>query len=96
MKKIYIQPKFAIRVLEWMEKWRFGMAMHGEQKGESIHREFNIIERNMCHVPNLSQKLLFIMREHHTLTHPEIQSQTEHKKTKQIRIPPNLKILDLS
>ena len=67
-------------VLEWMEKWRFGMAMHGEQGGESIHREFNRIERNMCHVANLSQKLLFIMREHHTLTHPEIQSQTELKK----------------
>ena len=35
-------------VLEWMEKWQFGMAMHGQPREESIHREFNRIERYMC------------------------------------------------
>ena len=29
----------------------------------------------MCHVANPSQKLLFIMREHHALTHPKIHTE---------------------
>ena len=29
----------------WIRKWGFGMAMHGGQGGESIHRKFNRISR---------------------------------------------------
>ena len=78
-------------VIDWIEKWYFGMGFHGEQGGESIHREFNRIQRNMCHVTNHTKKLLFIMREHHTLTNPAIQSPiVKPKKTDNFKKQPTL------
>ena len=41
-------------VPKWIEMHGFGMALHGEQGGESIHREFNKLENTMSHVKNCS------------------------------------------
>ena len=46
--------------------------MHGEQGGESIHREFNRISRCMYHIADPSKKLYCVMKEHHTLVRPEL------------------------
>ena len=59
---------------QWIIKWGFGLALHGEQGGEGIHREFNRLERNMAHVQKDENKLLYMMKEHHTLVHPAIQT----------------------
>ena len=59
---------------QWIRKWGFGMALHGEQGGEGIHREFNRLERNMAHVKKDENKLLYMMKEHHTFVHPAIQT----------------------
>ena len=68
-----------------MTKYGFGMALHGEQGGEAIHREFNKLERTMCHVPQAEKGLFYIMQEHHTITHPFVQktlSSPEWQKTR--------------
>ena len=57
----------------WMAKYGFGMALHGEQGDEAIHREFNKLEHTMCHVPQTEKRLFYIMQEHHTITHPFVQ-----------------------
>ena len=56
----------------WIRRWGFGMAMHGEHGGESIHREFNRISRCMYHIADPSKKLYCVMKEHHTLVRPEL------------------------
>ena len=59
-------------ICPWISKWGFGMAMHGEQGGESIHREFNRISRCMYHIADPSKRLYCVMKEHHTLLQPEL------------------------
>ena len=58
------------QVSQWITKWGFGMALHGEPVGESNHREFNRIDHNIVHVKKDKNKILYMMKEHHILVHP--------------------------
>ena len=61
-------------IIEWITKYQFGMTLHGEQDGDSIHREFNKLEHTMAHVPNLQTRLLIVMKEHYTINYPLVQN----------------------
>ena len=56
------------------------MALHGEQGGESLHREFNRLSCVMQGVQNETEKLLCTIKEHHTSTSPIVQSNIIHPK----------------
>ena len=67
-------------VVQWISQWNFGMVLHGEQGGKSLYKEFNRLGRVMQGVQNEIDKLLCIMKEHHTLTSPIVQSNIIHPK----------------
>ena len=58
---------------DWISNYTFGLAFHGEQGGESIHAEFNKLERTAWGVRDPVKQLMVIMKEHHLKTAPEIQ-----------------------
>ena len=57
-------------ILPWINKWGVGLALHGEQGGESIHRRFNTLLSTHTGIRNELNKLMAIMRDHHTETSP--------------------------
>lgn len=72
-----ILPKHHIledHILQWIHRWHFGLALHGEQGGESVHKEFNRLQRAMYGIQNPLHRLLSVMKEHHTIVSPAIQS----------------------
>ena len=69
-------------VLPWMEKWGVGMAMHGEQWGESIHATFNHLKSIHAGVQNGLDRLMAMMKEHHTKCAPVVQKHIIQMKQK--------------
>ena len=63
-------------VPRWMNRWQVGMGLHGEQDGEGIHAESNMLRRVACGVRRELDQLLVVMREHHTKCSPQIQQYT--------------------
>ena len=59
-------------VCQWINAWHHGMGLHGEQGGESIHRQFRRLEALMCSQRNPLKKLKYVMNEHHISTHPKV------------------------
>ena len=59
--------------VDWMSNFKFGMAFHGEQGGESVHAEFNKLERMAWGVKDEINKLMVVMKEHHLKVSPELQ-----------------------
>ena len=56
----------------WINRWQVGMALHGEQGGESVHAEFNILQRAACGVRRELDQLVVMMRDHHTRCSPTL------------------------
>ena len=63
----------AEHVPQWICRWNFGLALHGQQGGEGVHKEFNRLGRVMQGVRNGLEKLHCIMKEHHTTVSPVVQ-----------------------
>ena len=57
----------------WINRWEVGMALHGEQGGESVHSEFNSLQRAACGIRNELDQLMAMMRDHHMKCSPTIQ-----------------------
>ena len=69
-------------VLPWIERWGFGMAMHGEQGGESIHAEYNeqkVIARGII---GETHKIESMMKNHLTKCMPSLQRLVQPTKKK--------------
>ena len=82
-----ITPKLHIledHIEEWIKRWGFGMARHGEQGGESAHREFNRLTSNMSNFRGL-RRLVAVMREHHMSIHPTISRHIIHPKRRRLQ-----------
>ena len=58
-------------VIGWLEKWHVGFGMMGEQGAESIHAQFNSIQRVYSNMPNKLEPLERVMREHQLRTAPK-------------------------
>ena len=54
----------------WMNKWKVGFGLMGEQGVESIHGVFNQLQREYCNVRNGPQRCQAMMEEHHRRCHP--------------------------
>ena len=59
-------------VVPWMQRWKCGMAFHGEQAVESLHAEFNKLQRAACGIKNKTSQLLSMMKSHHLKCSPLI------------------------
>ena len=60
--------------INWIEKWGFGMGLHGEQGGESSHAAVNRTKRKAHGLKSEDSQLHYIMKERLTGTSPVIQS----------------------
>ena len=69
-----ITPKLHMledHVVEFIQKWRVGLGMMGEQGAESIHARFNHLSRAYGNMPNNVQRLMATMREHYREVCPD-------------------------
>ena len=62
-------------VIPWVRKWKFGLGFHGEQGAESIHAAFNTLQRTYSSVPNPTNRLKCMLKEHHTQASPYAKEQ---------------------
>ena len=69
-------------VATWIYRWQVGMALHGEQGGESVHAQFNALQRVACGVRKELDQLMVIMRDHHTRCSPIIRQHIVMPKTR--------------
>ncbi len=66
--KASVTPKMHMmeeHLVPQISKWNLAMGFLGEQGAESIHASFNSIERAYTGIPNPSDRLLRVMKEHH-------------------------------
>ena len=61
------------RVVPWMQRWKCGMAFHGEQAFESLHAEFDRLQHAACGIKDKTSQLLSMMKSHHLKCSPLIQ-----------------------
>ena len=62
-----ITPKLHLleeHAVEWLQRWRVGFGMMGEQGAESIHAHFNILKRTYSNIPEHVTRLRQLMAEH--------------------------------
>jgi hypothetical protein len=68
-----ITPKFhmlEVHIVPFLRQWGFGFGFMGEQGGESIHSQFNHLERIYANIPNMVEKLHRTVQEHHLRVAP--------------------------
>ena len=56
---------------DFVEKWKTGFGMYGEQGGESIHNEFNQLKTTYCRMQPVSRRPESMLQEHYKRIHPE-------------------------
>ena len=56
---------------DFVEKWKTGFGIYGEQGGESIHNEFNQLKITYCPMQPASRRLESMLQEHYRRIHPE-------------------------
>ena len=49
-------------VVPWMERWKVGLGLMGEQGAKNIHRYFNSLEQTYRNIPS---RLHLMMKEHY-------------------------------
>ena len=71
-----ITPKLHMledHILPFLEKWRVGFGLMGEQGAESIHTAFNQLNQVYANIHNGVDRLHYIMVEHHRRVSPLLQ-----------------------
>lgn len=59
-------------IVTWIRQWGFGMALHGEQGGESIHAQVNEMTANARGIVCPLKRTLSVLQDHLTLVSPTI------------------------
>ena len=85
-----VTPKLHLledHVADQMERFGVGLAIHGEQGGETIHHEWNELRRRLDSVPNDLERLRLVAKAHALSTlpsniakTPEVQRRAKRKK----------------
>ena len=60
--------------VQWIRRWGFGLALHGEQGGEEIHATVNRIQRRAWGMRNNEDRLRLLMKEQLTQASPVLQA----------------------
>ena len=58
-------------VVPFMRTWKMGLGFHGEHGAESIHKDFNQLDRVYSSVPSQLDRLHLKMTEHILKVHPQ-------------------------
>ncbi len=66
-----LSPRPKRHIVKQVTKWKFGMGLLGEQGAESIHANFNAIEKSYSGIPNSKNRLLRVTQKHHLRVDPE-------------------------
>ena len=61
-------------VVPWMQRWRVGSGLMGEQGAESIHAHIMTLEKRYNNIPNEVEKLSYIFKEHAIQSDPSLSS----------------------
>ena len=69
-------------VMDWVERYQVGMALHGEQGGEGIHCVFNKLKTIHSESHNPLARLTAMMKDHMTRCSPRVQKYTIIPKRK--------------
>ena len=72
-----VTPKLHLledHILPFLQKWRVGFGLLGEQGAESIHTHFNQLTRVYANICNGVDRLHHIMVEHHRKVSPLLQA----------------------
>ena len=56
---------------DFVEKWKTGFGVYGEQGGELIHNEFNQFKTRYYRMQPGSKRLESMLQEHYSRIHPE-------------------------
>ncbi len=82
-------------VVQWIERWGFGMGFHGEQGGESIHAQFNEVNANMRGIVDPVKKALSVMKKSKDIPSESIQQIHCQKSCLVLaRVPAKFQIFD--
>ncbi len=84
-----ITPKLHLlefHIILWIEKWKVGLGLLGEQGAESIHAYFNGLRRTYQTMPDGVQRLHQMMKEHfiHASPHNIYARPPVKKRTKKL------------
>ena len=83
---VKITPKLHMveqHVVDFIAKWGAAFGYYGEQGAESLHNEFNKLNRTYCSIKPNTKRLEYILKEHHRRVNPEakaIQPKTKKRK----------------
>ena len=82
-----VTPKMHLlesHVIQFIQKWGLGIGVYGEQGGESLHAEFNNLNRLFWHMKGCC-RLKSTLKEHYLRNHPKAKAmKPERKKIKKI------------
>lgn len=71
-------------VVPWLEKYRVGLGLMGEQGAESIHAAINSIKKAYTNIPDRVSNLQCILREHHRQVCPTLAIQKPQIKRRRL------------
>ena len=66
----HVQHMLEGHVPVWLQHWKFGMALHGEQGVEQTHAVINTLKTRVRGIKNNKQRIDMLMKEHHLVTTP--------------------------
>lgn len=75
-------------VVDFISKWKIGLGLYGEQGGESIHPEFNMLRSTYSSVRPPASRVRVIMEQHHLKVTPICKSYIPEikKRKKELQI----------
>ena len=82
-----VLPKMHIleeHVIPWVQRWRIGAGLMGEQGAESVHQHFMKLERVYQGIPCEIDRLRYIMKEHQIASDPSLSSLRPAPKKRKI------------
>ena len=72
----------------FLKKWGSSFGLYREQGAESIHAQFNALNRTYCRVKPGTQRLKCMMNEHFTRLHPKSKQLRPTIPTRKRKIQP--------
>ena len=87
---ILVTPKqhlLEVHCFPFLQRNRFGLALHGEQGDEETHATISLLEKRTWGLRSEEKQLLFVMKEHMTMISPALRGSlqpmlTQRKHTK--------------
>ena len=81
-----VLPKMHIledHVIPWLQRWKIGAGLMGEQGAESIHAHIAQLEQQYSSIANPLERIKYVYREHNLESAPELNSlQPQQRKYK--------------